>query len=240
MFARIAIGVTCVEPREKIERDRTRKFRGVTKPTLLWVVTAIKLLESGLQDRRVGFTFKRCSFLRFPQHRSDLAALLDNLIVIFLPGGRDFFEHFLEARLTISVFRRKISSAHKRFQIWRQPDAHWPAATAGRCLHEGHVNAINIGPLFPVHLYVHKVAIHDRGHFFVFERFVFHHVAPVTSGITHREKDWFIFMARLGERFLVPRIPIDRIMCVLKKVRRLLVCESVRVLAFFCSPDISG
>jgi len=47
-------------------------------------------------------------------------------------------------------------------------------------------------------------------------------------------------MARLGERFLSPRVPIDRIVRVLKKVRRLLVCESVRVLAFFCSPDISG
>jgi hypothetical protein len=42
-------------------------------------------------------------------------------------------------------------------------------------------------------------------------------------------------MTRLGESFLAPRIPIDRIMCVLKKVRRLLVREPVRVLAFLYS-----
>ena len=55
-------------------------------------------------------------------------------------------------------------------------------------------------------------------------------MAPVTGGITDREKDRFVFPARLRERFLAPRIPIDRIMRVLKKIWRLLVREPVRVL----------
>ncbi|PYI47127.1 MAG: hypothetical protein DMF10_07525 [Verrucomicrobia bacterium] len=34
----------------------------------------------------------------------------------------------------------------------------------------------------------------------------------MARGVTDREKDRFVFSARLGERFLAPRIPIDRIM----------------------------
>ena len=63
---------------------------------------------------------------------NDPATLLDNFVVIFLPGRRDSFEHGPETRLTISVLRRKIGSTDKWFQVRRQPDAHRPAATAGR------------------------------------------------------------------------------------------------------------
>ena len=69
-----------------------------------------------------------------------------------------------------------------------------------------------------------------RGHFFVLERFVRHDMAPVTGGITDREKDRFVFATRFGESFFAPRIPIDRIMRVLKKVRRFFVRQPVRVL----------
>jgi len=56
-----------------------------------------------------------------------------------------------------------------------------------------------------------------------------HDMAPVTRGIADREKDRFVFPTRLRERVLAPWIPIYRIMCVLKKVWRLLVREPVRV-----------
>jgi hypothetical protein len=96
-------------------------------------------------------------------------------------------------------------------------------------LHKRHVNAINIGALFPVHFDVHKFAVHDRGHVFVFERFVRHDMAPVTGGITNRKKDRFVFPARPRERFFPPWIPINRVMRVLKKIRRLLLRQTVGV-----------
>jgi hypothetical protein len=55
-------------------------------------------------------------------------------------------------------------------------------------------------------------------------------MAPVAGRITNRKEDRFVFASRLGKRFLTPRIPIDRVMRVLKKIRRLLVRQTVRVL----------
>ena len=50
----------------------------------------------------------------------------------------------------------------------------------------------------------------------------------MAGGITNRKKNWLIFPTRLGKRFLAPRIPIDRIMRVLQKVRRLFARQPVR------------
>jgi hypothetical protein len=55
-------------------------------------------------------------------------------------------------------------------------------------------------------------------------------MAPVAGGITNRKEERFVFAPRLRERFLTPRIPIDGVMRVLKKIRRLLLRQTVRVL----------
>src|SRR5204862_3962196 len=62
-----------------------------------------------------------------------------------------------------------------------------------------------------------------------FERFALHHVAPMTSRIPDAEKYRLIFRASLGESFIPPGIPIDRVMLVLKQIRRFLPREAVRV-----------
>jgi hypothetical protein len=46
-----------------------------------------------------------------------------------------------------------------------------------------------------------------------------HDMTPMTGRVADREEDRFILTARFGEGFLAPRIPIDRVMCVLEKVR---------------------
>jgi hypothetical protein len=72
-----------------------------------------------------------------------------------------------------------------------------------------------------------KLTIHERGDFFVFERFVRHDMAPVTGGITNRKKDRLVFPTRLLKRFLAPWIPIDGTMRMLQKIRRLLLRDFV-------------
>ena len=54
-------------------------------------------------------------------------------------------------------------------------------------------------------------------------------MTPMTGRVADRQKDRFVFPTRFFERFLAPRIPIDRIMRVLKKIRRLLARESIGV-----------
>src|SRR5206468_11129620 len=141
-----------------------------------------------------------------------------------------------ESRLTKSVFRWEIGSADKRFEVWSKPYTHGPAAAARRRLHEGHVNAIHIGALFAIDFNVHILAIHDFGGGSIFEGLMRHDVAPVTGGITDREKNGFVFASRFFERFLAPGKPFHRVIGVLKQVGRLLVSQSVRQLWFFEHP----
>src|SRR5436190_23579884 len=146
--------------------------------------------------------------------------MFDDLLVVLFPSRRNPFEHFFKAGLTISIFGWKIGSANERFQVRGQPDAHWPAATAGGRLDESHINTINIGTFFPIDFDIHKFAIHDPGHVFAFERFVSHDMTPVASRVTNRQEDWFAFTTRFSKRYFTPRIPIDRIMRVLQTVWR--------------------
>jgi hypothetical protein len=53
--------------------------------------------------------------LRFTQRVNDLAALLNDLVVVFLPSRPDSFEHRFESRLTVSLVRGKIGSTDKWF-----------------------------------------------------------------------------------------------------------------------------
>jgi hypothetical protein len=75
---------------------------------------------------------------------------------------------------------------------------------------------IEIRTLFAVHLDAHKVLIHNRRNAFVLEGLVFHHMAPVASGVANGEHDRFIFSPRFLERFGSPRKPVYRVMGVLE------------------------
>src|SRR5205085_6571755 len=90
-------------------------------------------------------------------------------------------------------------------------------------------NAIDIGPFFAIDFDVYELAIHDRRRPFVLEGLMRHHVAPMAGRVTDREKDRFVFVTRFGERFFAPRIPINGVLRVLKRIGRLLTRESVAI-----------
>jgi len=52
----------------------------------------------------------------------------------------------------------------------------------------------------------------------------------MARGVSDAKKDWFILTPGAGERFLTPGIPVDGIVLMLEKVRRLLGSEPIRVL----------
>src|SRR6185436_20977117 len=54
-----------------------------------------------------------------------------------------------------------------------------------------------------------------------------HDVAPVAGRITDRQEDGFVLCARGLQRFLSPRIPVDRIARVLLQIRACFPCEAV-------------
>src|SRR6266446_9486912 len=225
----IRIPIARVEARQKIKRDRARKFWGATETAFLRVKSSRKLLVSRLQNDGINFSGGGLVFGSFAQCINNVRALARDFFAIVLPCFGDSLQNSLESRMTKSVFRWEIGSADKRFELWSKPYARGPATAARCCLDESHVNAIHIESFFAIDFNVHKLAIHDFGGGSIFERLVRHDVAPVTGGITDREKDGFVFASRFFKRFLAPGKPFHRVIGVLKQVGRLLVSQSVNV-----------
>src|SRR5207253_1851628 len=138
-----------IKSREKIERDRTRKFRRGAKTAFFGVETPGKLFVGCLKNLIVDLSggLWLC-VLRFAKRIQNLRSLLGNFLVVLLPSRRNSIQYLGKTRLTESIFRRKISPADERFQIGREPDTHRPTAAAGCRLDKGHINAIDIGPFF--------------------------------------------------------------------------------------------
>src|SRR5256885_1915364 len=63
-----------------------------------------------------------------------------------------------------------------------------------------------------------EVRVDERRQRRVLKRLAFHHVAPVATRISDRQKDRLVLALRLRERGGTPRIPIDRIRGVLAQV----------------------
>src|SRR3954463_16310350 len=106
-----------------------------------------------------------------------------DLVAIGAPHARDLFEDFDETGATPPRARRKIRPAEKRLQRWRQPHAHGPAARSSGALDEGHVYAIDVGPLFAIDFDRDEIGVEHRRHAGLLERLVFHDVAPMTRGV---------------------------------------------------------
>ena len=51
----------------------------------------------------------------------------------------------------------------------------------------------------------------------------------MAGGVADGEEDGLVFGARAGERLVAPRIPVDRIVGMLEKVRALLIYEPIGV-----------
>jgi hypothetical protein len=60
--------------------------------------------------------------------------------------------------------------------------------------------------------------IHYPRRRFVFKRFVFHYVAPMTRRIADADQNRLVFGFCLGKRLVAPRKPFDRIMSVLEEI----------------------
>src|SRR6266545_4428378 len=114
LFTGFALRIARVKSGKKIQRHWAREFRRRAKAALPRIITARDLFICGVENCWVDLALICCCRLRFTEGRDDLAALLDNLVVIFLPGCRDPFEHFFETRLTVAVLRWKVGSANER------------------------------------------------------------------------------------------------------------------------------
>ena len=109
------VSVARINPKKKIERDRSRKFRRAAETALTRVIRPRRLLiapQPKSSRSSLSFASGRAAG-SLAQRRHNFCTLLGNFRVILFPRRRDSLQHFWKARLTVAIFRRKIGSTDK-------------------------------------------------------------------------------------------------------------------------------
>ena len=145
-----------------------------------------------------------------------------------LPGLLDLRQDLQEARPPVTVIRREVSSPEERFQLRREEHVQGPATLAASGLDKGHVDLVHVRPLLAVHLDADEVGVQEAGDLGALEGFAFHDVAPMAGRVTDAQEDRPVLLARAGERFLAPGIPVHRVILVLEQIGRFLARQAVR------------
>ncbi len=218
---------------QELEVDRARELRRTAEAAFLGIEHPGVLGEAVADDRkRVPRDTEGLHAHRFhlglPQRGEEGVGLVLDLLAVRLPEDDDPAQDGDEPGAPRDVRRREVGAADEGFQLRGQPAAHRPAAVAGGGLDEGHVDLIDIGALFPVHLDRDKVFVEEGRDGRRFEGFVLHHMAPVTGGVADGEKNGLVLGLGLGESLLAPRVPVHRIKGVLEKVGGFLPGKAIR------------
>ncbi len=138
---------------------------------------------------------------------------------ITAPDGDDAVQNIYEGGHPLAAARGEVGAAVERLSRWGQEDGHWPAALTGHCDHGVHVNGVQVWTFLAVHFDADEVLVQDAGCLLILKGFVRHHMTPVTGRIADAEEDGLVFLPRSFQGFFAPRVPVDRIVCVLQKVR---------------------
>ena len=145
---------------------------------------------------------------------------IQNAFGLFLPRLVYRFEDGREARPPKRVvMRREITAGIKRLEVGCQEQVIRPAATLRHELSCQHVDAVDVGTLFPVHLDVDEPRVHEFGELGQRVNGFFRDVTPIAGAVTDRQKDGLILPLGLGERFWSPWIPVHRVVGMKQEIR---------------------
>ena len=171
-------------------------------------------LSDGQIRRRAGQFTRRLSQIQVTLHLAgNFVGLGEQAGLVLAPVPDDLLQQVQKFVAWI------IGSAEKSFAVRREKRRHRPAAAPAENLDGGHVDLVDIRPLFAVYLDRNKVGVQIFRHRFVFKAFVLHHMTPVTGGITDGQKNGFVLPLGPGESLRPPGIPVHRVVCVLQQVR---------------------
>jgi len=95
----------------------------------------------------------------------------------------------------------------------------WPPTVSSHGLANSHIRSIQVWPFFPIYLDAYKRGIKQISNLGITEAFLLHNMTPMATCIAYAEKDGFVLGFGFIDGFLSPRVPIYRIISVLKKVR---------------------
>ncbi len=211
---------------QKREVVRRRELRCMGKAAVFGVEHAAQRTVSRF-NKFIGHCRCGSFYFRFGKHGDDLFALRNQRLALGLPQLGYAAQQLRKPHAPVRAVGRKVRSGKERLFLRRHKYRKRPAAAARHRLTHAHVHLVDVGPLFPVHFDGHEAFVELVCDFFIFEALMRHHMAPMAGGIADGEKHGFILRARFFEGFVAPRIPVYRVMSVLKKIAGLFVGEAV-------------
>jgi hypothetical protein len=146
--------------------------------------------------------------------------VLHHLAVLRPVGGGDPLQDLAEGGAAVARLRREVGAAPEGLASRRQEHGQRPAAPFAEQVQRVHVQGVDVRALFPVHLDVHEVRVHQRRRVRVLEGLVRHDVAPVAGGVADGEQDGLAGGPGLGQCFRPPLAPMHRVLGVLEQVGR--------------------
>jgi hypothetical protein len=134
---------------------------------------------------------------------------------------RDPRQHVGEGRQAVARFPGEVGAAEERpLAVVGEEHGERPAAAAlGEHLVRDLIDAVDVGALLAIDLDVHEALVEQPRGGLVLETFVGRDVAPMAGGVTDAEMNGLALAAGTFERLASPRVPLDRIVRVLPKVR---------------------
>ena len=228
-------------PHQGFDVRRMRELRRRSEPPVLGVEGA---REQGPRvferPRRHDFVAFRLGFKaaqRFDQRLGLLAQLAATLGVEVADPAQDVLEgRQAEARGPGKVGAAEEGNAVLVVEEHRQRPA--PAAPGEQVL-RALVDLVEVRALFAVDLDVDEEPVHELRGIRILEGLVRHHVAPVARGVAHRQQDRLPLAGRPLQCLLPPRIPVDRVVGVLKEIGARLGREPVQGLLWSASGGAS-
>ena len=227
--ARVAVARAGVTAEEKPLVGGHRKLGGAPEAEVLWVVRAAKGRQRRVEDFRGGPAplLPRGGDVPRDLLREPRGVGLD-VLAARRPQLRDALEQLDPAGLAPARVRREVCAAEERLEFRRQKNVERPAALAGHRLDGGHVDFIDVGPLFAVQLHADEFLVHHGRHFRAGEALALHHVAPMAGRVADREQQRLVLLLRRLESLVPPGPPIDGIVLMLEQIRAFLGGETIR------------
>ena len=219
-------------PEEEEKLGRPRKLGRPAEAAVPRVEGGSELLHAGGKRIDPGDSARtraagRRRRLHVTQATDHRIGRLLQLTAVGRPARRHLPQHVGKPGPPPSRLRGKVRAAEERLQVGGEPDAHRPAAGAGRRLHERHVDPVDVGTLLAVDLDRHEVLVELRGDAGMLERLVLHDVAPVAGRVADRQEDRLVLAAGALERLVAPGIPVHGVLGVLLQVRTGLAGETI-------------
>ena len=152
------------------------------------------------------------------QRRNNSVRLAQQGRPVCLPLFVDDEQQLPQAGSAAPAAFREVRPREKGLLLRRHKNAGGPAAAAGKCLADGHIDAVNIRPFLPVHLDGHKITVQDLRDLRILKALMGHHMAPVAGTVSDAQENRLVLFPCPPERRLAPGIPVHRIFGVLEQI----------------------